>query len=115
MRGWIAATTAVALLALAGPAAAQALELETGESLLGRCKSGSEGALTCLGYVSGVADAMAAGNSINLATACFVGKVNAGQLQDAVVAWLERNADKRHFAAAGLVAAALAETFPCPR
>ena len=38
-----------------------------------------------------------AGNSVNLATACFAGRMNAGQLQDTVVAWLERNPAKRRY------------------
>jgi hypothetical protein len=94
---------------------ADAQYLETGKSLLERCKSGTGGAVYCLGYIAGIADAMAAGNVVNNAKACLPGSAREGLLQDVVVTFLERQKDLEGFAAVGLVAAALKEGFPCPK
>lgn len=105
----------IALLFAAATVPAQAEYLQTGDTLLVQCKSGADGALACLGYISGVADALAAGNAINNARACFPKVVTVGLLQDVVVKFLELRRKERHFAAVGLVAAALNEAFPCPK
>ena len=69
-----------ALIALVHPQA-NAQSLETGNSLLERCKSSNAGsAVYCLGYISGVADTMAAGNVINNEKACFPASATEGLL-----------------------------------
>jgi hypothetical protein len=93
--------------------AAHAEYFETGATLLAKCKSGYDGAVVCLGYITGVADSLAAGNTVNHFTACMPKIITAGKLQDDVVVYLEKNGDNGHFAAVGLVAAALAHAYPC--
>lgn len=113
LKGAVAVAAALSVVAMAGETRAE--YFETGNSLLEKCKSGMSGAVNCLGYVTGIADAMAAGNSVNNATACFPKDVTPGKVQDLVIDYLEKNPDKRGYAAAGLVSAALHESFPCPR
>ena len=70
----------------------------------------------CLGYVDAITDVLEAGNSVNGYRACVPvgpGGVEAFQLKDIVVQYLRRNPSPRHLGAAGLVAGAISEAFPC--
>lgn len=67
----------------------------------------------CDGYTGGVADAMGAEEPIFGWRACFPRGVTGGQITDAAVRYLQLHIGDRHKGAASLVAAALAETFPC--
>jgi len=69
---------------------------------------------TCFGYVAAISDVLDGGNPINGYRVCQPKTgVNLGQMKDIVVQWLQRNPQDRHRAAAGLVAKALSEAFPC--
>jgi len=50
---------------------------------------------------------------INGFVACIPVGVDNGQLRDVVNQFLRNNAPRRHFAAAGLIAHAFADAFPC--
>ena len=63
----------------------------------------------CMGFVAGISDAM----SIAAIKACFPPGVTAGQTADVVKRFLGQHPERRHEAAAGLVAQALSEAFPC--
>jgi hypothetical protein len=65
----------------------------------------------CYGYIDGIADAMA-GNAINGYMACIPMAVGGGRF-DVVIQFLRANPAKRHLAAAGLVARALSDAYPC--
>jgi Ssp1 endopeptidase immunity protein Rap1a len=69
----------------------------------------------CGGYVEGISDALGADNSINGYTACFPENVKERQTIEVVIQFLVANPATRHRDAAGLVAHALAEAFPCQR
>lgn len=66
----------------------------------------------CLSYIAGISDAMDE-NNVDGFTACIPGGVTAGQLKDLVTQWLFSHANKRHYAASGLVAHALSDNYPC--
>ena len=66
----------------------------------------------CAGYISSISDALD-GNAIDGYRACLPNGVTIGQVQDVVVKWLRAHPEKRHFQAAGLVAQALEDAFPC--
>jgi hypothetical protein len=69
----------------------------------------------CLGYTSAIADAMAVPHLAVLGWyACFREHQTRGQLADVVKLWLQNHPEKRDFGAAGLVAHAFQEAFPCP-
>ena len=68
-----------------------------------------------MGYVEGVADTLAADEYLTGWNACLVGGLTDVQLRDVVVKFLEGHPEERHFAAAALVAQALAKAFPCPK
>ena len=87
----------------------------SGNELYNEC-TGSDGvALSfCVGYIIGVADVLFQ-NEINKYTACAPPppSLTQGQVRDVVIAWLRNNPTSRNFGAAGVVAHALSEAFPC--
>ena len=111
-----AAAVALLLPLAAAPApAAPPLPLLTGNDLQARCEetTTSDPVLwgVCLGYVMGVAEL--AGQGSVKPRACFSAQVTSGQMVDVVRQWLDRNPARRHLPAAGLVATALQQAFPC--
>jgi hypothetical protein len=66
------------------------------------------------GYVLGIADEE--NNMVRGATPslCIPVEVTRRQLRDIVNIWLSQHPETRHYAARGLVVAALIEAFPCP-
>jgi len=66
-----------------------------------------------MAYIVGIADALE-GNVIDGWRACIPQSVTQGQAKDVALKWLRAHPEKRHFAAAGLVAYALSDAFPCP-
>jgi hypothetical protein len=101
---------------LVGPLPAQGGSEKTGDDLLYICTYNSLIAQgTCLGYIEGIATVMHHGVEIAQFQACIPEKVTIEQHRDIVVDYLKRNAALRHYLAAGLVAAALAEASPCPK
>ena len=108
-----AVATAVALACL--PASAQAQgAFYSGNQLWSRCSADNHYEMgVCMGFVMGVADAMAAGSAILGSRACLPQQSTGEQAQDVVMRYLEQHPEWRHQPAAGLVADALAEAFPC--
>lgn len=95
---------------------------ESGNSLITVCREGIGNTnvqtiqyFRCTAYMLGIADAMVAGNSVNGYRACFPVGVTVGQIHDVVMENLESHPEERHFAAVGLVAAALQAAFPCDK
>ena len=85
-----------------------------GNDLLEWCSGGKdEYRLACLGYVTGVAGVMASGSTHRGRSACFPEGVDRGQLTDVVALWLKQHSGERHYYAAGVVAEAFSEAFPC--
>jgi hypothetical protein len=119
-----ALATAFLSVAVAAPARAGGFAtFETGNQLFEECQPSAsyykQG--VCLGFVAGVADAMDAAQSswrhetVTGWRACLpANQVTEGQVQDVAVNFLTRHPELRHYGAVGLVAAALAEAFPCP-
>jgi Ssp1 endopeptidase immunity protein Rap1a len=70
--------------------------------------------VSCISYIEGIAD-MVAGLWTPKDTACFSPGINAGQLQDIVVNYLQDHPENRHWPATILVLQALHDAFPCPR
>jgi hypothetical protein len=71
--------------------------------------------IDCLGYVTGIADVLTGdGGSINGVRACLPQSVTREGLVDQVTKWLAGNPAVGHLPAAGVVASALADGFPCP-
>lgn len=102
----------------ASPGSGRATEYYTGNTLLDGCTDASAASSVlqtgCMGYISGVASAGGqCENTINGYRFSVPEGVSRGQLKDIVVMWLQRHPADRHYAAAGMVAAALAESFPC--
>lgn len=88
---------------------------ESGDALVEECLSNNpELQSHCLGYIAGVADALN-GNRIGEFQACIPdGRgVSEVQLRVIVLNWLRSRAGLRHLTAAGLIAEALSEAFPC--
>ena len=67
----------------------------------------------CYGYIVAVADAAIAGLAIEGARACIPENASTTQLRNAVKAYLESHAERRGRTGIALVAAALAQAFPC--
>ncbi len=88
-----------------------------GVELLSRCSDPGNGPFIargyCMGYISGIADAMGAGSEINGYAACFPKGVTVRDLRDAVVRWLSDNPQEQHNNAEELVAEAFSVFFPC--
>src|ERR1700746_1095336 len=87
-------------------------EFYSGNDLLRLCSGGGEGA--CLGYNMGVADTLDGGLASTLGVrSCVPAGVIGKQLEDAVVAHMQRSVAVRQLPADFLVAGALSQTFPC--
>ena len=67
----------------------------------------------CVAYLAGVVNSMAGGNSVGGHRACIPKEVVTGQIVDIAVNYLRSHANERHTMAAHLIAAAMAEAFPC--
>lgn len=113
MRSILGLLLALLATALPGPARAGYV---TGADLLMLCEDpdGSGFAeLHCLGYVTAIADVLEQ-NAVNGLRACVPDAgVDGGQLADSVKAYLRRHPERGAYGAAGLVADALGEAFPC--
>jgi hypothetical protein len=93
--------------------AAEGFGLYTGNSLWKECKSDPPSGV-CLGYVSGIADAMIAKDEGVMGFhTCLRSHLPAGQLIDIVKLYLEKHPWRRAYGAGGLVADALEQAFPC--
>lgn len=67
----------------------------------------------CVGYVVGVADAMADRHTVDGHRGCVPPQVASGQLVDITVNYLKQHPAQRQFLGAQLIADAIAEAFPC--
>lgn len=91
----------------------------SGKDLQDICLSDQSGsgnplkAAECLGFVMGVADTFDCVEKLHDFNWDSSAKANQHQLVKSVVAWLDRHQNSLDFEADGLVAAALAEAFPC--
>jgi hypothetical protein len=109
-----------AFLSVATATPVHAGAFKTGNDLLEVCGPSAplyeQGA--CVAYVTGVADVMGtapdSGETVAGKRACFTAQITMGQTRDVAVNYLTRHPELRHYAAAPLVAWALAEAFPCP-
>ena len=88
----------------------------TGNTLLSLCNDNGSDVNwgRCSGYVEGISDSFSGGGNISGWKACLSGNITSDQIRDIVVRFLVNHPEKRHYAASGLVAAALEEAFPCP-
>jgi hypothetical protein len=106
---------------ISGRAGAQAQAFYSGNDLNNFCnhQPGSLEAGICGGYIVGIADALGAtdkGVPLSIAgwRACIpTGVSRSGQVVDIVTKWLRESPQHLHYPAPSLVAAALAEAFPC--
>ena len=120
MKRTIAGIVLAAVMAVSVASAAQAaqgVDFEDGNDLYAKCNSpyATMNWFMCLGYVECISDALGSGSSINGYTACMPAGASAGQAMDVVKQFLTAHPELRHFIAAGLVASALANAFPCQR
>jgi hypothetical protein len=87
-------------------------DFRDGNKFLVECTSLGYQEVACYEYIKGIADVLVH-DSIAGYRACVPPRVLDTQLRDVVVQYLQRNAPQRHYGAAGLVAEAIAEAFPC--
>jgi Rap1a immunity proteins len=88
---------------------------QTGNDLLEWCNAepGTPQRVQCYAYIEGVIDSMSNGSAVLSYRACFRNGIVAKQMRDVTVAYLTAHANVRDVIAASLVAAAMAEAFPC--
>ena len=86
-----------------------------GNDLLANLNGGVSDKWYAAGYIVGIVDGTDhTKNLVAKGNWCFsLPRVNNKQVADVVRLWLEKNPASRHYPAAGLVSAALAESFPC--
>ena len=96
-------------VAACGPA----LAMENGKVLLEDClqPAGSSGRDYCLGYVTGIANAL----QLVVGDVCVPEKKTRRQVVNVAVRYLQAHPERGHHLAAALVRAALVEAFPCGR
>jgi hypothetical protein len=93
--------------------AASGISFETGNHLYNLLTSQVEAERTfSMGFITGIADA-GAYSEVQGRSFCMPIGATEGQIRDIVKNWLEKYPEKRHLFAAGLVAQALQEAFPC--
>ena len=87
----------------------------TGNMLLAHCRNEADvyDQAYCIAYIVAIADVLWAGNPVQGHNACLPDKIVQGRVQDIAVPWLRAYPQHLHHGAAGLIAAALAEAFPC--
>ena len=105
----------LAALLLAIPASAEPTPttvggVETGDSLFNDCDDPGE--MACISYVGGIAEVMLADTIFGFRV-CMPLEATNEEAVDIVKAFLAKHPNFRHFQAAGLVAAAFAEAWPC--
>jgi hypothetical protein len=115
MRNMVTAATLILALAAAGTAkgddgGALVMSFFTGNSILALCQGANPE--FCMGYVTGIADALSNG-PVGDWRACCPANVANGQVRDIAVRYLVAHPETRHLVAGSLVAHALAEAFPC--
>jgi len=88
---------------------------QTGDTLLAICNADQEARIYCAGYIIGIEEILFTGNAINGFRACSL--PNEGptshHLEDVVLTYLQNHSATRRLTATGLVAAALAQAYPC--
>jgi hypothetical protein len=110
------------ILLLASLATEAKAAFKDGNKLYSECTSSPDYVLVCMGYVQGVVDAgdqeafllEADGRTIAGFRWCASDRANTKQAVDIVVRYLRDNPQRRHLVAAGLVAEALSQAWPCP-
>jgi hypothetical protein len=108
-RATIFATIGIALALYATSATAA---FKTGNDLLEWCTTPAN-LLLCYGYIEGVADAIGGGDVVRGSRTCIPNGVTVEQTKDATIWYLQNHIATRHEPGAALVAAALADIFPC--
>ncbi|WP_340099020.1 Rap1a/Tai family immunity protein [Sinorhizobium fredii] len=105
---------AAATLAAATPAAASDyFYFENGNKLLRACDGDAYAKGFCLGYVTGISDALNGFRQVNNLPRCTERMVTTGQARDVVLKYLKDHPEQRHRPAAGLAMTAIVEGF-CP-
>ena len=84
----------------------------SGNDLFGYCAGEVRNSDHCLGYTTGIVDALASGSIFGW-KACVPEQVSAAQVRDIVVKYLQDNPQDRHYSAAAIAAKALSIAFPC--
>jgi len=115
MRRVLAGVALAAVLMPASASANTARAFKDGNDLSRLCAEPMDtfGNGECLGFVTGIADAMTERNPIGGWSACIPLDVTIGQAADVAKQFLTSHPELRHLVAASLVAAALAQAFPC--
>jgi hypothetical protein len=113
----LAACTGASLRAGAPPSMAQAAFVD-GRWLYESCTQppSSVGLCQCAGFIAGVSDTADLARDLGGSPgwrSCPAETVGLGQMVEAVTRYLRNHSDQSHFTAAGLVALALGEAFPC--
>ena len=117
---WGTALTVLATVAASQSFAAEAYK--TGNELLQLCRSDlAANQAICLGYITGVADALESndaavakdGRDGDKRRVCVSTGVTIGQLQRVVVKYITDHSENLDYNASDLVASALARDFPC--
>jgi hypothetical protein len=117
---WRRLFTAGAMIAAVVAVSAEAqADFKTGNQLYADCTSeeGASARVYCSGYIAAIADAAAWGPPWGVFgyIQCPRDTVTLGQMSDVVVRFLAAHPERRALGAAGLVAQALSEAFPCSK
>lgn len=112
------ALTAIMAMSVIGPANGATVKntFLKAHLLLERCESESLTAQNfCWGYIEGVNDAQATFESWGETPMyyCLEERLTTGQLVNAFINYAQKNSDKLHLVASGLVLYAFNEAFPC--
>ena len=104
----------LAIPSVSGAQTVSPLRYLDGNTLYEHCNtSGTTAFLVCSYYIIGIADVMLGSNAVDDRRMCAGMKVTNVQAVDVVKNFLTAHPELRHHNAAGLVAAALSEAFPC--
>jgi hypothetical protein len=105
----------VMLVAMTAASAGAKADFRDGNELYAECTGDNSKQLICIGYVMAIADAARAPNAVGASgfTVCELDDVTVKQMFGVVTQYLSAHSEKRPHAAFSLVAAALAEAFPC--
>jgi hypothetical protein len=95
------------------PTAVQASNFLSGNDLFKACTEKSVNRGVCRGYIIGIIDVVGSAPFSSQRTLCVPDSVLASQVEDIVENWPRDHPENRHYAASGLVLAALQEKFPC--
>ena len=117
MRKIFAAAAVAAIVVGSHGAKASQGDPVTGWQLVARCRTNGPGVVSCLSYLRGVWDGLAASSyATKITLACAGAKgITAGELREVFLNYADNHSSELHFESGAVASVAFVQTLPCGR